>query len=315
MSDFGVRFIYRKIFENDILRSSGDSFQQIVYNLFQNIYEHFERIDSQGAIGDRKNDGYIRGKGIFYQVYGPKDVNINNTSLTTAITKMPGDFYLLKKHIEEGKWEPIKKYIFVFKVHRGTYPDVIEELNKLQKDNPDIEFEICDINNLIILFDSLDINKMSIVTNNHVPTPDFTMVNYEVMGEIIEYLVSQGASENIDLTKTPPDFEEKIVFNKISPYHASNLRIASYKIDQLDDYLSSYSDNKISDYLCDIFKRLYSKSKDLYKDNSVLQFQYILNSCHKPNTPKAQLQLIESNSYIIMAKYFETCDIFEEPKK
>ena len=61
------------------------------YNIV-NAYPSFEKIETQGAIGDRKNDGYLRGQGIFYQVYGPKDLNTNATSQSTAITKMPGDF-------------------------------------------------------------------------------------------------------------------------------------------------------------------------------------------------------------------------------
>lgn len=44
-----------------------------------------------------------------------------------------------------------------------------------------------------------------------------------------------------------------------------------------------------------------------------MQFQYILESCHLPHIDKRQLQIVETNSYVMIAKYFETCDIFEEP--
>lgn len=110
-----IKFLYRKLFENKLLRSQGDSFQQIVYQLLRQKYDDFEMIETQGAIGDRKNDGYRKGKGIFYQVYGPKDISANITSLSTAIKKMPRDFNVLKSHIAKGYWEEIKTYIFVFK--------------------------------------------------------------------------------------------------------------------------------------------------------------------------------------------------------
>ena len=97
MADFAYKFVYEKIFENSLLRSTGDGFQQLVYRLLDTLYPNFEKIDVQGSLGDRKNDGYIRGQGVFYQVYGPKDSAINTTSQSTAVKKMPEDFYVLKK--------------------------------------------------------------------------------------------------------------------------------------------------------------------------------------------------------------------------
>ena len=111
MADFAYKFLYGKIFENNLLRSTGDAFQQLVYRLLNTLYPNFEKIDVQGSLGDRKNDGYIRGQGIFYQAYGPKDSAINTTSQSIAIKKMPEDFYALKKHIDSGLWEPIFIYI------------------------------------------------------------------------------------------------------------------------------------------------------------------------------------------------------------
>lgn len=315
MNDTSIKFLYRKFFEVKLLKSTGDAFQQLVYQLLKEIYPSFEKIETQGAIGDRKNDGYIRGQGIFYQVYGPKDVDANLTSQSTAINKMPGDFNLLKNHVSSGYWEEIKEYIFVFKAFRGSYPDVIEEMKNLENDNPTITFSICDTDELLRKFSELSIEKMSYVADTIIPEPDFEMVSFEVMGDIINHLISVGAANNIDNTKNPPDFEEKITFNQISNFQAQNLRVASYKIEQLDDYLSSYSDKNIADLLCSIFKKLYEDAVLLYPDDSIMQFQHILNSCHKPTTPNAHLQTIETNSYIMMAKYFETCDIFKEPKK
>ena len=315
MIDSSIKFLYGKFFENKLLKSTGDAFQQLVYQLLSELYPSFEKIETQGAIGDRKNDGYLRGQGIFYQVYGPKDLNTNATSQSTAITKMPGDFYLLKKHVDSGYWEEIKEYIFVFKSFRGSFPDVIEEMKKMGQDNPSVTFSICDIGDLLRKFSELSIEKMAIVADTFIPEPDFEMVSFEVMGDIIQHLVSVGSSQNIDYTKEPPNFEDKIIFNNIANFHAQNLRVASYKIDQLDDYLSSYSDKNIADLLCSIFKKLYSDAQLLHPDDSIMQFQYILSSCHKPNTPNVHLQTIETNSYIMMAKYFETCDIFEEPPK
>ena len=313
MSDLPIKFLYRQFFENKLLKSSGDAFQLLVNNLLSTIHPSFEKIETQGAIGDRKNDGYIRGEGIFFQMYGPKDVAVNNTSQATAVKKMSADFNDLKNKIVDGYWEEIKEYRFVFKAFRGSYPDVLEELKKLEKENPNITFSICDNDELLNEFSKLCLDKMSIVSETYIPEPDFDMVSFEVMGEIIKHLFNVGHSQNIDLTKIPPNFESKIEFNELPEYYAHNLRVASYKIDQLDDYLSSYSDSNIADLLCSIFKKLYDDSQQIHPDCSTSQFQHILNSCRKPSTPSEQLQSYETNSYVMIAKYFEACDIFKEP--
>jgi len=181
------------------------------------------------------------------------------------------------------------------------------------ENNETFTFAICDIDHLLRLFNKLTLDKMAFVTNCYVPEPDFDIVSFQVMGEIINHLNSLGSSMNLDITKDPPDFEKKIMFNHLARIQADNLRVASYKIQELDDYLSSFEGNDTADYLCSIFKKLYSESLIQYPDNPIMQFQYILESCHLPHIDKRQLQIVETNSYVMIAKYFETCDIFEEP--
>lgn len=313
--DFEQKYVYKVFFEDKLIKSSGDTFQQIFNSLMTTAYDNFQKVETQGRIGDRKCDGYLKGKGTFYQVYGPKDYNATATVQTNAISKMEKDFNGLKYHVKNGHWEAIKEFNFVFKTHRGTYPDLLDKCNDLERNNHGIKFEICDIDKLVSIFMKLSIEEMSSVAQTYIPTPDFTQISYEVMGEIIKYLSSIGSSDNIDFTKLPPDFNEKIQFNNICPFYGSNLTTASYTIDKLDDYLSSYSDPDISDYLCGIFKKLYSDAKENYPKNSNLQFKYILENCRKKDTPKEFIRFFETNSYIMMAKYFETCDIFEEPIK
>lgn len=313
--DDGRKYVYRQLFENTLLKSMGDAFQQIFYNLMEELYDNFEKIEIQGAIGDRKNDGYLRGDGVFFQAYGPKDYEMNASSLKEAIGKMPGDFLLLKNHVDCGKWEEIKEYIFVFKTHRGSYPDLIEVINTLEKDYAPIKFKIYDIKQLLKLFSKLTIEQMNSVTNTYIPEVDFSELKYDVMGEIVLHLINGGNSNNIDVTKKVPDFNDKIQFNKICSFYASNLIAASYRIDELDDFLSSYENINISDILCSIFKDLYKKAIEEYPDDTTLQFKYILDNCHKDNLSNLAIQQYETNSYVMMAKYFETCDIFEEPPK
>lgn len=312
--DLGQKFIYTIFFRNELIRSMGDSFQQIFNRLMKEAHNNFEKIEVQGSIGDRKCDGYLKGEGIFYQVYGPKDYETNTTSLTTAISKMEEDFKGLKSHIENGYWEDIKEYIFVFKTHRGSYPDLIEKKIHLEKTYNKVIFKIYDVDDLLSIFSTLSDSSIPLVSNTYIPEPNFNNISFPIMGEIILHLTAVASSENIDLNLIPPDFEEKIKFNNICDFYGMNLKIASYNIPKLEDYLSSYMIPDIGDLLCSIFKNLYSTAKTNYPGNSNLQFKFILESCRNNDTPTLQIQIFETNSYIMMSKYFETCDIFEEPK-
>jgi len=279
-----------------------------------NSNSNFQKIEVQGAIGDRKCDGYIKGEGIFYQVYGPKGYNLSDTTQKSAINKFEEDLTGLLKHIESGYWEELKEYVFVIKSHRGYFPDLIEKVKDLESKFPEIKLTIYDIDSLMSVFSQLADSKISMVANTFIPNPDFDSVNYKIIGDIIKHLTVNGHSDNLDITKDPPNFSAKINFNGICNFYGSNLNIASYSLPQLDDYLSSYGDTEISDYLCSIFKELYESAKIIYPTDSNLQFKHILENCRSSNTHKDEIKVYESNSYIIMAKYFETCDIFEEPK-
>jgi len=314
MSGMEHKYIYRKCFENLLLRSSGDEFQQLFYKLMSMKYNNFLKIEPQGSIGDRKNDGYLKGEGKFFQVYGPKEYNATESTQNTAIKKIIEDFNGLNTHVKNGFWEPIIEFIFVFNTHRGFYPGLLETIKQLETDHPHIIFSIYDIDNLLRFFDLMTIEEMQTVSSTFISEPDFSYIDYNIMGDIIKYLTLIDTSDNIDRTIIPPNFEDKIIFNNISCFFANNLKVASYKVSYLDDFLSSYQDTSISDDLCAIFKLLYEDAKKSEPSSPDLQFKYILDHCHADNTPKKQLQIIETNSYIMLAKYFETCDIFEEPR-
>lgn len=311
---FEEKYIYRIYLENKLINSHGDEFQQLFYRIMSESYNNFQKIENQGAKGDKKCDGYLKGEGIFFQVYGPKDYDSIASIQKNAIDKSENDLVKLLNNIKDGYWEKLIKYIFVFKSHRGSYPDLNKKCCELEK-KYSIETAIYDIDNLLSIFTKLSVEQMASVANTYIPTPDFTKVNYDIMGKLIKHLNTIATTNNIDITKTPPDFDDKIKFNNICPFYSSNLTSASYYIDKLDDYLSSYADPDISDYLCGILKILYSDSQKEFPENSDLQFKYILDNCHSNISDSNLIKIYETNSYIIMAKYFETCDIFEEPPK
>ncbi|MEA3324338.1 MAG: hypothetical protein U9Q37_04270, partial [Euryarchaeota archaeon] len=86
----------RQLFQNKILKADGQIFEDIFSAIMNYAETDFQQIKPWGNIGDRKNDGYIKTKGIFYQVYAPEDIR---KSYTNVISKLKDDFEALFKNL------------------------------------------------------------------------------------------------------------------------------------------------------------------------------------------------------------------------
>lgn len=102
-----------------------------------------------------------------------------------------------------------------------------------------------------------------------------------------------------------PDFDEKIQFNGLSEITATYLNNGFLRVTYLNEYLSNNSDF-VADELRDKLNEVYLQEKEKYSKDEL--FWNIVNRL----SPKAQ-QIYQITVIVIMSKYFETCDIFEEP--
>ncbi|MGO1044578.1 ABC-three component system protein [Clostridioides difficile] len=155
------------------------------------------------------------------------------------------------------------------------------------------------------------------ILGSFIPDINFADIKFSIVQNIVSYL-SKNVSRNIFTDHLiVPDFHKKIEFNNLSSKISNALEEADSSVYKLDEFLiESYSDT-FKNELCHIYKTLYNEAKELYPDESDEQFKYILNSSYDKNNTldiQTENQYI-SNILIIMAKYFSSCDIFEEPKE
>lgn len=313
---FAEYFYYHMLFENLLLKSYGNSFQEYFYNVMYAHNKNFRKIEVQGAVGDRKCDGYIYNIGVFYQVYGPKDTTVSNSQMQKyAIDKAEGDYLGLKKHVDTGYWEEIKEYIFVINNQRGLFPDFDQEIRRLNNTHKPVIFSIFDRSDLIKIFDGLTISdKMSICNAPSIPDLNIGLINNAIIRDIINHLVTNNKVGSNSNKLINPDFHKKLNWNKLNEHNSNALIMGNYSVNLLDNYLASYT-SPISEQLCSIYNDLYSKSILEFPNNPNEQFIYILNnSFDSTNLSPIEISIYTINTYIIMSKYFESCDIFEEPK-
>lgn len=300
--DTAERAMARMFFKSKILSLDGMAFQDLVSQMLGYAEKDFCPIKPWGNIGDRKNDGCVPSKGIYYQVYAPEDLE---KSYMQVINKIDGDSAGLLEHYTLSA---VKTYYFVVNdKYKGVHPDISLVMERIRQDKGLEEAKILcakDLEN--ILFGLADDEILAIVG----PFPDpskIRLLDYSILSEVIGHIMAQPLQRSDASSLIVPDWDEKIVFNGLSRKIADLLNSGMIHVGTLDEYLKNNGDyvaEELRDHLHDVY---YDESKRATGDEL---FYAILSRL----SPRQQM-MFQNTVLVIMAKYFETCDIFEEPGK
>ena len=297
------RFIARCLFKNKVYESDGQTYENLFVKIMTLENPNFQSVPAYGNIGDRKNDGFDSDTGTYYQVYAPK---VLSERITEAVNKIFEDFKGLYNY-----WNnlfEVKHYKFVLndKYESGVEPRLNKAISELQQKYPEISFGILYNHHLEDIVINFSLDKIYIILG-HIPNPDdFEEFDAEIMNKVIKS--KSFIEESINVTKIPqnPDLISKIKFNGISEYTARLLKVGSYQSAELSKYF--HYEPVIKENLRVKFNELYLKGKMIYGDSPNEIFYFILNEA-SPDNEKETMDAV----LVLMAYYFEVCDIFEEP--
>lgn len=303
-------YIAKIIFSNHILQYIGQQYEDFFVSVMTKANPNFQPVKAYGNIGDMKNDGFDRTTGTYYQIFSPEDIT-KDTTIREAVKKLKTDFSGLYNH-----WNslcPIKKFFFVVNdKYKGLPAPIIQmalELNNAPEyAQSDIDtFTAKDLEKVFMSLDDLD--KQDII--GFIPDEIIPVVEYEALHETVTYLINAELPMNSMDNLTVPDFDEKIAFNGLSEVVKSRLVVGSYQEGTLMLY---FNDNPgVKEILQKKFNALYEQSKENIPDTqencSDCRFYYILEKASIKNTSPIQTSVL-----VLMAYYFSSCDIFEEPQ-
>lgn len=296
------KFFARKEFLLKVLDLKGSSFEDFFIKIMKYYCNEFESVKPWGKLGDRKNDGFIKNKGIYYQVYAPEDPS---SKLNDAISKLREDFKGLYD-FWQSKY-PIKEYYFVFNC-KSTNPLLETELSELSKRYKSIKFSNFSISQLEGIFINLSKSQIQIIIGG-IPSPDELLkdVDYSLLPKIVKHILSlKFDSSDIKTKNIAKSFDDKLKFNNLDR-SKNYLNNAYFQLPKIKEY---FSENPVEKELLKIkFVKLYNESKEKYPGDSELQFHYILNK----SSPDDRV-CVKNAVISLMTVYFECCDIFEEPK-
>lgn len=305
----------RKMFMLRVHQAKGTEFQSLFERIMSYRYASFIQVRPYGSDGDRKNDGYDRDSGTFYQVYAPVSPEGNRTEVSAA-TKAKDDFGGLIDHWE-GK-TAINHYRFVFNdEYRGSPAKLEAALLEIESDNNVTAraFLARDLENEAM---SLPEDQLLEVIHTPIPSPEILdSVDYGVLSEVVNHILAMQTPVPDKPSLNAPAFDEKIKFNGLTNNVGALLTVASYQSDAITDFFSKNSDYA-KQRLRDRLATVYSESVVELQNHPVMNsgddiFFKILKQITPATQSPQQSKAAQDAALVVMAFYFEACDIFEEP--
>jgi len=301
------RYIARIIFKNKIYAADKQAFEDLFTKVKQNEDNNFKQVKPQGRFGDGKCDGFNSITGEYYQVYAPEELSGNETTL---LSKMNSSIDGLINFWEERNFN-VNKFCYVVKDdYRAVYALLYTNLKKVSE-KYGIECRILICRDLEDTFMKLDEDKMIDVLGSIIPDPyNIENVEFNIMQEVIEFLSKMKGSILKEAIPANPDFEKKIVFNKLTKAVGAFLNFGQLQSFAIRDFFELNS-NFAKEELRIVFNNIYSQGiKEIPESDTKNDevFQYIVEK----SSPKDNFAFY-SAVYVLMAYYFEYCDIFETP--
>lgn len=298
---------YSLMFNEAIYAKSGQTFEDFFCSIMKASDDNFQKVKASGKKGDSSCDGYNSSTGVFYLCYSPEDLKKKSTQ-NNALNKISKDLSSIVQ-----KWRNIKSIKYVI---NDKFSGVSPEIHKLIIDlkamlNIDIElFSMENLRNICLSLDETDKHRIL----GYCPDLETSKISidFDTISKIVKYLDKNPLLDNYEDNLVVPDFTDKIIFNNISSKIAAQLNSAKLYISKVDEFFDNspqYDKERLRDYIRHIYlngQTLINKTEENYADNL---FVYILKNIAYDFTSKT----VVDNAIVIIATFFESCDVFEEP--
>jgi hypothetical protein len=303
-------FWYRTLFKLKLYEVYGDGFQRLFNDIANYRYSDFQAVAPYGNQGDGGNDGWIPSEKRYFQVYGKKADS--KTDLNYILGKATGDFTKI-----QVTWGKVDFYHFVYNDRFEAAPaPVIKAVSDLKTAYNLTESTVWDSRKLERLFMELnDDQKQSILGSVPIDIPDF--IDSKVVSELLQHLADNISPSMLLLNQTAPDFNEKIQFNGLTEPVSIFLKNYSYQTQDVDDFLMK-RDIGLKQSIATEMQEMYEESKKIIPDSiedANIRYVWMVEKLIPENAKKHPhtLKAYREAAQVILAKYFEICDIYEHP--
>ena len=304
------KWYYDIAFKIKIYQLSKQAFEDFFCQIMKAADDNFNRVKATGREGDGSCDGYNAITGDYYLVYSPEDLTKEMTQ-SNAINKITNDLTGITK-----KWKNISQiYYVVNDKFCGLGPKVSKFFVEWQSSHQSPPIKLFSMEKLKNICLSLDEYHLQEILGFK---PDLSnskiTIEYDVVSNIIEFLENNTGNVVFPDKYIVPDFSAKIKENELSQMVADKLNYAKYYIAKLDDFFDKsiiYNKEDLKNRMMELYSEACNKIPNDTVDFADARFVYIFkNLCYN-----VESKAVVDNTLVIMALFFESCDIFEEPQE
>ncbi len=289
---------YEVKFENAFLKAKGNAFQTFFNELMGRAYKgDYMPCRPWGNRGDRKNDGFLKSERRLFQVYAP-----NKMTEKEAIDKIDEDFEGAKDF-----WgEHFDKWAFVHNAHDGIPPHVQKKMLELEEANPGIKLDLWGLEELRGIFRHLVKEDLESWFGYAPNSQTRVRIGFGELRVILESIRSQKPDSSEPVGPVPP---KKIEANQLSDSIAILLKEGMKKSSLVDDFFHKWHNPIFGERVASAFRQKYKMLSENMTPNEVFHELQTWVGGSERGTAEHEMAVLT-----VLAYYFESCDIFEEPQ-
>ena len=316
---------YVSVIINRISSVSENAFQIECCKILDFYYAQkgleFEKVGA--ARGDYKNDGWVRDKSIYYQMFSP--VQYSSSFINEVYSKFVEDFSQLSKYVyEELKWSgKIDEFYFLLNTRDVDIPH--NENSAVQKTKENIErkyhttikiVKIVNKDYLIQLLNELDIEQLETLTSimglsGQLDVLASTPENLQVFfGIFANAIIGKQCDELIDsdYAKIPDD--NKIKINDLSEKRDRIIALAAHLEvveEAVNGYINSTETEQKFNSIVELYIKEYNDLSKIYHGSKL--YDEIIEKILSYFEDKLNAR---NNVELMLVYIFDRCDIFEK---
>ncbi|GIG59259.1 hypothetical protein Lfu02_36310 [Longispora fulva] len=301
--NFLEKMYVKALFRDRMADLHGSAFESFFQNVMSLSHDDFVPVRTHGNIGDLSADGLSLHSGKLYACYGPEVFDAKKveekfaSDLEGAMSKRGGEF---------------TTFVFVHNDTRGLHPKVASLLAQARRDHVPLLFEPLSPSQLRQKVLRLPRGEVEDLFGAEIPVHDVAYgIGLADVKPLLDHLVEKRTPANRQ--HRPPNLlqvsDQKMEYNRLSEDERETLRLAMMHTYLLDDYYDNVADVTARDDAADGFRAYYQELAEVCTTPDQIVYElghYVLGNLRADRARERALD-------VVLAYFFETCDIFDAP--
>lgn len=295
------RRYYQVTLKAKCLETTGQAFQDLFSSIMERRYPGYIRVRPTGSDGDWKADGLLlmsQSERTIYQVYAPYTMSKNET-----LSKVTEDF---TGAIE--RWgDKFCSWIFVHNHKDGSPPWLVDRVIELGLEHGRKTL-VWDLNRVYELALGLSDIGLEELLGPALTERDVAVLGFPQIAPLLRAL-QPGPTNQLPQVKDVS--AEKLAFNGLSDNVEALLKAGMHKARLVGQLLQRSFPPTYGDQVAQEFRRKYVQLREeLYAPDEIFTFLQSWVGGERLGQPSSQAATLA-----VVAYFFETCDIFEDPEE